>query len=138
MRHPATIPIEVTSDPDHPLDTSRLQDVSHGGLCYRAGERRRPGEAVCIRIPLITEDFMTPGRVVWCRPDGDGFLIGVEFLHADDAYRARMIEQLCHIEAYRRNLLEDEGRELSSEQAAIEWIERYAQDFPNPPRANTG
>jgi hypothetical protein len=41
-----------------------------------------------------------------------------------------MIEQICHIEHYRKEVKLVEGRELSSEEAADEWITRYAGDFP--------
>jgi hypothetical protein len=41
-----------------------------------------------------------------------------------------MIEQICHIEHYRKEVKLAEGRELSSEEAADEWIKRYAGDFP--------
>ena len=42
----------------------------------------------------------------------------------------RMVEQICHIEHYRNELLQTEGREISSEVAAKEWIEKYAHTFP--------
>jgi hypothetical protein len=37
-----------------------------------------------------------------------------------------MVEQICHIEHYRRAVHESQGRTLSSREAAIEWIEGYA------------
>jgi hypothetical protein len=43
-----------------------------------------------------------------------------------------MVEQVCHIEQYKRSAKDNEGRELTSEQAATEWIARHAADFPNP------
>lgn len=42
----------------------------------------------------------------------------------------RMIEQICHIEHYRKEVERQEGRRLSSQDAADEWISRYAGDFP--------
>lgn len=138
MRHPSKIPIEVTSDPDSPLDSSELRNVSHGGLCYRASERLPLGKTVRIRVPLIADDFETTARVAWCKDNGGAYLIGVEFMHEDDAYRARMVEQLCHIEEYRREVLDREGRRLSPQEAAMEWIEKYAEHFPNPLHAKAG
>jgi hypothetical protein len=43
-----------------------------------------------------------------------------------------MIEQICHIESYRRDVAQQEGRQLTTEEAAVEWISRYASSFPNP------
>jgi len=40
-----------------------------------------------------------------------------------------MIEQLCHIERYRWKVQKEEGRLLTSEEAAVEWISRYAGVF---------
>ncbi len=40
------------------------------------------------------------------------------------------MEAQCHqIERYRLEVLRDEGRELSRDEAALEWIERYAEGF---------
>jgi hypothetical protein len=43
-----------------------------------------------------------------------------------------MVEQLLHIESYRREIEQQEGRPLTTEEAAREWIGRYASSFPNP------
>jgi hypothetical protein len=59
-----------------------------------------------------------------------GYELGVTFLDAEDAFRARMVEQLCHIEDYRRSVMRTQGRELSLDEAATEWIEKFAEDFP--------
>jgi hypothetical protein len=46
-----------------------------------------------------------------------------------DAFRNRM-EQQCHeIKLYRQSILRDFGRLLSPDEAALEWIERYAATF---------
>ena len=78
--------------------------------------------------------FQAMGRVSWCRPEGNGFEIGIEFLNKDDMFSARMVEQVCHIEEYKQEVLLKEGRNLSSEEAALEWIKKYAKDFPFPVR----
>jgi hypothetical protein len=43
-----------------------------------------------------------------------------------------MVEQICFIEHYKNEMLETQGRKLTSEQAAAEWIENYGADFPEP------
>ena len=45
-------------------------------------------------------------------------------------FRARMVEQVCHIEQYKHQVLKKEGRKLSGEEAALEWIQKYAPQFP--------
>ena len=44
-------------------------------------------------------------------------------------FRARMLEQVRQIRRYRKKILKDTGRLMSLDEAAIEWIERYASSF---------
>ena len=130
IRHPAHIPIEVVATPADGPEVERLHDVSAGGLCFDAQHSFPTGAVLRIRIPYIRPTFEAPARVAWCKQHGGSFEIGVSLLSSDDAFRARMVEQLCHIEDYRKDVLQREGRDLSDEEAALEWIGRYAQDFP--------
>ncbi len=70
------------------------------------------------------------GVVVWCRKQDGHFEVGMRFGDDRTAFRVRMVEQVCRIEQYRKNALEQEGRVLSAEEAAHEWVARYAKDFP--------
>ena len=64
--------------------------------------------------------------------DQDAIDLGVEFLDRRDAFRARMVEQVCHIENYRKTVYHTEGRVLAGKEAALEWIGKYAAHFPDP------
>ena len=68
--------------------------------------------------------------VVWCHDQGRQCEVGLRFLNEADAYAARMVEQICHIEHYKANVRRKEGRLISGEQAAKEWIEKFAENFP--------
>jgi hypothetical protein len=46
-----------------------------------------------------------------------------------EAFRLRMESQCQEIEQYRQSVLNESGRELSLDEAAMEWIARYAADF---------
>jgi hypothetical protein len=87
------------------------------------------GVMVRLKIALTEPAFETQARVIWCQAEDTGWQVGVEFLDPEDRFRARMVEQICHIERYRRELLEREGRRLSSHEAALEWIEKFAKTF---------
>ncbi len=108
----------------------RLNDIGSGGLSFRAKQRVRPGTSIFIRIPSIESSFEAKGRVKWCRKNGDDYDVGVCFSTDEEAYRTRMVEQICHIEHYKRLVFEREGRKLSGEEAAQEWITLYAKGFP--------
>jgi hypothetical protein len=130
VRHPSEFPVELRApDSTLPPRRERLRDLSTGGLCCRSSAAFAEGERVRIRIPVGAASFEAEGRVAWCRPHEDAFQIGIEFIAETEAFRARMVEQICHIERYHRQQ-RAEGREVSEEQAAIEWIDRYAAHFP--------
>jgi hypothetical protein len=132
IRHPAEIPLEVL---DHgPLGRLLLSNVSEGGLCFLSGRPFALGAAVRLRIASVQPRFEAEARVTWCRAVEDGFEVGAQFLDDADAFRARMVEQVCHIERYRREVREREGRDLDGGAAAREWIDRYAAEFPDPAR----
>ncbi|MFK7976567.1 MAG: hypothetical protein AB8C02_10545 [Halioglobus sp.] len=53
-----------------------------------------------------------------------------------DAFRARMESQCHHIEQYRQKVLRETGREMTPDEAAVEWIERYAATFEHVDEAS--
>ena len=57
-----------------------------------------------------------------------GFEVGIEF-NAQEAFKSKMVEQLCQIEEYRQLMLREQGREIDGEEAAREWISRHAREF---------
>ncbi len=132
IRHPAGIPIEVKARGQMAHDVHHTVDLGIGGMAFRCDRDFAEGEAVVIRIPFVHPPFDVEARVVWCRLREDGFLLGVEFLNRDDAFMTRMVEQVCHIENYQKAVCRTEGRQLSAEEAAREWISKYAARFPGP------
>ncbi|MDJ0779695.1 MAG: PilZ domain-containing protein [Gammaproteobacteria bacterium] len=135
IRHPADVPIQVTldwaGDDDHDDADQTITNVSLGGLAFISQEPLELLQRVRIAIPVLDQDNFLVGNVVWCDKADGAYEIGVEFEHGRDAYRLRMIEQICHIEHYRNEVARTEGRELSSQDAAREWIARFAGDFPS-------
>jgi len=132
IRHPTEIPIEVATGEGVARGGRHLHDVSLGGISFESEFCPELGEIIEIRIPSVKPQFRTRGRVVWCRTCDTGYEVGAQFLEETDAFRARMVEQVCHIEDYRRRVYEAEGRFLSGDQAAREWIQRFASTFPDP------
>ena len=129
IRHPSDIPIEIDVQ-ESKFGSERLRNVSLGGVAFASPQRIEIGSVVDVCIRTVQPEFRARGRVAWCLPRRDHFDIGVQFVEQDDAFRARMVEQICHIEHYKREVLGSEGRVLTGEQAALEWIEKFAADFP--------
>ena len=107
-----------------------LTNVSLGGLSFFSSQPLETGRKINVCIPVLKKENYLSGSVAWCEKSENGYEIGLEFEGSRDIFRLRMIEQICHIEHYRKEIELVEGRELSSEDAAQEWIKRYADDFP--------
>ncbi len=118
---------------DHGLrsSTRSLKNVSFGGLAVGSQRYLATGADIVVRISGIEPAFEVNGRVVWCRREHGEYTVGVQFLDEDDSFRVRMVEQVFHIEHYKTEVEEKEGRLLSGEEAAQEWIIRFAKDFPS-------
>lgn len=134
IRHPVDVPIQVTADwvedeDDETLDQT-ITNVSLGGLAFVSAKPLQVLERVRVCIPFLQRGNTLVGNVVWCDRSGNGYEIGIEFEKSRDVFRLRMIEQICHIEHYRKEVLLQEGRELTPQEAASEWITKYASDFP--------
>jgi hypothetical protein len=130
IRHPADILIEVRARGQLTHVTHNTFNLSIGGLEFRCDHEFEPGDVVEIRIPFVRPPFEVEARVAWCKAGEGRFELGVEFLAQDDAFLARMVEQVCHIENYKKDIYRTEGRLLSPEEAAMEWINKYASRFP--------
>lgn len=124
------MPIRFVLPGDAASRLDRLRNVGRGGLCFDSAVALDPGSAIRLTIPLLGVQYEAEGLVAWCRAAGSRYEVGVRFLTDQDRFCVRMVEQLCYIEDYRQQLARDEGRELSSEEAAAEWIERFAEQFP--------
>ena len=130
IRHPSDIPLIYTLDRGSEYEREQISNVSQGGLCFRASNNIKPGSSILIQIPIRRPIFEAKGIVVWCHKTNDHFDVGIEFSNKDTELGLRMVEQVCHIEHYRKKILENEGRSLSGQEAAVEWVEKFAKDFP--------
>ena len=128
IRHPADIPITVECQKI--AKPRKLRDIGYGGLSFCSQERLDKGIKVSITIDMVSPPCNVVGHVIWCKPYEDQFELGVAFENEDDAFKTRMVEQICHIQQYKHDVLEREGRDLTNQEAALEWVERFAHTFP--------
>lgn len=130
IRHPTDIPITYSWGDSPSRGRQQLKNINQGGLCFSTRLSVRSGASIRIVISLCKPPFQAEGEVVWCRRTNKHYEVGVKFHDAGTQFAVRMVEQICHIEHYKNEVLRREGRWLSGEQAAIEWIGKYAADFP--------
>jgi len=130
IRHPSEIPIEYSISDAVAPQKKPLNNISTGGLCFRSDNSIKDGTEVMIHIPHIEPPFSVKGVVVWCHEKSGNYDVGVKFMDSASEFRVRNIEQVCYIEQYRKDELQQKGRRISAEEAAMEWVAKYAKDFP--------
>lgn len=131
IRHPSDIPIEYQVDTGSSgVACDHLNNISPGGLSFNSKRKLVTGTVITIRITHVEPNVEAKGQVAWCHSEGENFVVGVAFLEESDLFRLRMVEQICHIEHYKAQVLAREGRHLNGEQAAREWIQKFAGNFP--------
>lgn len=131
VRYPVDVPAEIRFINGEVAKEERVKDVSLGGLCINLPECPAVGSRMTVSIPLIDPKFRTGVEVVWCARRGEGYDVGMRLLDPGDRFDVRIMEQMCHIEAYRRWVEVTEQRRLSPDQAANEWISKFSSNFPN-------
>ncbi len=130
IRHPSDIPIEISRGIHIKTVHDQLKDISEGGLSFTCRKKLEIGDIVTIKIPIRTPPFKEKAQVVWLKQNGDFWETGVTFVDSSTDFRLRMIEQVCYIEHYKREILATEGRQMNGAQAAEEWVKKYAGSFP--------
>lgn len=138
VRHPTDIPVYLVLDGESVGEDTSLINVSQGGVAMRCDFPIERGDLIHINITDVQPVYHGRGVVCWCKPlevrqPGDPhFEVGVCFVDEEEAFQSRMVEQVCQIQHYKNKLESELGREVSSEEAAQEWIVRYAADFYQP------
>lgn len=128
IRHPTDFPILVFSMDGSHGDEASLCDISQGGLACNLGRELGLGEPVALGIPSLKQDYRISGEVVRCSRFSNEYRVGIRFIDQVESFKSKMVEQVCQIEHFRRELCR-EGRKLDSETAAREWIERFGSQF---------
>ena len=135
FRHPTSIPVECRVEEHSAFAAHEIRDVSHGGIAFVSDRPYELGDIVELRYPSLSHPEVVRGMIVWTvAVEGDcsdAYINGLSFSDASAHFHGRIVEQICHIEDYRRKQLEKHGREITSREAAAEWIAKNAADFPN-------
>ena len=131
IRHPSDIPIEYRITRSEPGRRHCLKDICPGGLCFQTHDALLRGCVIQITIPVREPPFEATGTIVWCRRTNGHYQVGVQFSDENTEFSVRMVEQVCQIHHYQHEVLEKEGRFLSAEEAATEWVAKYARSFPS-------
>ena len=132
FRHPAQIPIVCRCKEHLEPHQGELRDIGCGGMAFVSSSTFEPGDVISVEYPTFDLPGVA-GEIAWSQMVGDGthrHSYGLRFLDGEVFMRARLIEQICRVEIYRRTQRDKHGRQLSPGDAAMEWIEKTAAHFP--------
>lgn len=132
IHHPPGFPIEWrTLRQKHKPEDDGTTANGNIGLCFETDHYIKPDTVLEVTIPVRGETQKFTGRVILVRNKGEIFEIGIWLTSKSDASRIRMVEQICHIEAYLTHKRHHDGPFVSQERVAQEWISRFASRFPS-------
>ena len=134
IRHPTGLPVACRSlgNASEP-SPSGLYNVGVGGLAFLTDRVYRKGDELELTFPSLRQTEPLRGVVVWTQDVGGRvagrYACGIQFSNQDMHFRARLVEQICHIEAYRLTQMK-QSRILTPHEAAAEWVAKFAHRFP--------
>lgn len=133
INHPSGFPLEI-----RPVRLSKqktenpVSGNSRLGLLFKTDIFIKPGQSIGITIPLGDANECFVGRVVLVRHQIDHFEIGLCLTHPDAISRLRIVEQICHIEAYlHQKKFTDGPYTINRDLLTREWIAQYAAKVPS-------
>ncbi len=130
IHHPSAFPLSCKRLWFHREKNQFSRNEKTIGLCFRSEKYMKPGIKIEISIPLRGEVQNFRGKIVLVRNMDDHFEIGM-WLKPADVHRARVVEQICHIETYLRTKRHQDGPFVADERVAEEWVNKYAAAFPS-------
>ena len=108
--------------------TNQINSLSGNGIRIRNTQNLPSGALIEVCTRIQEKELCFRG-IILATSDEDPSDALVVFDDHEEAFKARMTEQLCHIASY-QNQQAQAGRALSDQEAAREWIEKYSPMFP--------
>ncbi|MFC1501000.1 PilZ domain-containing protein [Elusimicrobiota bacterium] len=125
-RHPGELPIRVKIGNSKSYKDELMNNISLGGMSFKSKSVLKKGTLVKIKAKVADNIPEVEGIVAWSKKNKGYCDIGVEFSETEAKFGVRILEQLYNIENYKKDVKKKEGRVLTGEQAALEWIRKYA------------
>jgi hypothetical protein len=133
LRHPLDVPLRCTIKSATDEDNAGLRNISDGGAAFFSQKKYRKGQSVELSFPVFKSTPVIRGKVIWTMTDKDSpgqFVNGLKYADGRDRKVLRLVEQICHIMSYRVMQEHLTGKVMSADEAAREWISKYADSFP--------
>jgi hypothetical protein len=108
---------------------AQMTNLSKGGLCFLNPYRLERAQRLEIDFPALKPVIKLTAHVVWCRPQRNEFSVGAEFIDMAEPLRVRLVEMHRAIADYQKMKNAAGDPVIDAQQAAIEWLNMYAQKF---------
>ena len=132
IHHPRGYPMEVKRLWWERRKQITTEESSSIGVMFESEKYIKPGTRLEITVPMRKETEKFRGQVVLVCADKDKYNIGIWLSHRADASRARIVEQVCHIENYlKEKKYRDGPYSINREKIAEEWIINNASKVPS-------
>jgi hypothetical protein len=133
IRHPLNYPVKtrvIQSGKKENGIISETENVGAGGILLSCKKPIPVSSEVEIEMQVEKRQFLLDGNVVRCKRTGDGkYAVAVAFNTASELLKARMMEQVVRIEAFKDRLERRYNVDLDFAVIAKEWIKRYSAFF---------
>jgi hypothetical protein len=131
VRHPIGIPLTFKVLDNDRYSLSQTTDLSDFGISFLTDEKISDGQVIEIHLNSTKTHLHAKAIVRWqiFSKEENKYRVGVMFIDRQDGFRAKMIEQICHIDMYRSRKMHEEKREIPYNEAAFEWINHYGKSF---------
>ncbi|MFH0909699.1 MAG: PilZ domain-containing protein [bacterium] len=133
LRHPLDVPLRCVIRVQADEETGGIRDISDGGAAFFSPKKYRKGQGVDMTFPVFADCPVLHGNIVWSMTNKDApgsHINGVKFADNRDKQMLRLVEQICHIMSYRVMQEHLTGKAMSADEAAREWMSKYAESFP--------
>lgn len=131
VRHPIEIPLSYKVLQKDKLNLTQTTNLSDFGISFLSDEPLVEGQLIEISIFSPRNHLQAKSIVKWQKystVEGK-YRVGVMFISRQEGFRARMIEQICHIDVYRKRKMQEEQRDIPYNEAAFEWITMNGKKF---------
>jgi len=131
VRHPIEIPLTYKVLNNDRFNLSQTKNLSDFGISFLSNDPLPIGQVIEINITSPRVHLLAKSVVKWQKYSTEEckYRVGVMFINRQEGFRARMVEQMCHIDLYRRRKMQEENRDIPYNEAAFEWITLNGKKF---------
>ena len=133
IRHPLNYPVKtriIQSEKEENDILGETNNVGAGGVLFSSKKHIPVRSEVEIEVQVEKRRFLLDGIVVRCNRIDDGhYAVAVAFNSSSELLKARMMEQVVRIKAFKDRLERRYNVALDFAVIAKEWIKRYSGFF---------